>query len=81
MVLHDAGTGPTLLQFRQALPAEGVAPDKTDGGGTDEQHDPDDREPQQTLEDEPDNRREKPEHEQNNYKNNRCYSPPNALNV
>jgi len=51
------------------LTAGGVASDKPDRGGTEEQDDPDDREPKQTLEGEPDNRRDKPEHEQNDDEN------------
>lgn len=54
---------------RAELTAGGVASDKPDRGGTDEQDDPDDREPKQTLEGEPDNRRDKPEHEQNDDEN------------
>ncbi|MFN2495636.1 MAG: hypothetical protein ABR608_06990 [Pseudonocardiaceae bacterium] len=48
---------------------EGVASNKPDHGGPDEQDDPDDREPQQTLEGEPDDRGDKPKYEQNNDEN------------
>lgn len=51
------------------LTAGGVASDKSDRGGTEEQDDPDDRKPKQTLEGEPDNCRDKPEHEQNDDEN------------
>jgi hypothetical protein len=51
------------------LTADGVSSDKPDRGGTDEQDYSDDCEPEQTFEGEPDNRRNKPNHKQNDDEN------------
>lgn len=58
------------------LTTEGVALTKPDRGSPNEQDDSDDREPNQTLEGEPDNHRDKPEHEQNDDENEHA-NPPN----
>lgn len=47
------------------LAAEGAASDKPDCDGTDEQDDPDDREPYQAIEGKPDNYYDKPGYEKN----------------
>jgi hypothetical protein len=50
-------------QVRVALPADGVAAHETDRRGAEEEDDADDGEPDQALEDESKNRKDKPDHQ------------------
>lgn len=61
--------GPYRDRSAEQLTAEGLASNKPDRSGSHEQDDSDDRQPQQTLEGEPDDRRDKPEYEQNDDEN------------